>query len=911
MGIISRGRSQETVNAPILHETPLFSALSTTQQERIAARLQPRSLAAGERLFSIGEEASSLHIIRTGWIRLATPGGDVLASLGPGSVFGETDLFRGQRRSSSAVAASAAELWTLDGRDLSDAIIEDPDLGIALSRAFGGHIVQMDAYLVSRLRQTPAWADARDEELAALARLLTPVEVARGQTLFRQGDPSQALYVIEAGEVVVSPQEDESAPSVRRAGQLLGELAMLTGKPHFYTAEAATDTLLWSLGRDDFDAVIHRHPSLAKLLSRGLRAPLNSEDQAAAAAVLARMPLFEGLDADVLVMITSRLLLLHMPAGEVIFAEGGRADAMYLVESGEVELVQGSGSRRELIARIGPGGFFGEMALLTGRPRSATAIASQAANLWVLYRNEFEALVMRTPAIAAAVSRGLSERLAEAGSAHTDRHLRHMRLLQGLPAAALREVADRLQPMRYRAEEVIFQQGDHAHFLYLIESGRIALLKEEEGVEAPVSILNGGEFVGEEAILTGGRYEATAQALTDVDVWLLRPADFEALAMRYPALALNLSRSLSERLRQTEAQTLHSMQASATSRRTVPVAVEAPPVAWEQATPAQVAPETPFAAVGPARGQERSVPEGSTATRAEPRASALDQLAAWFHSLSLAAKMRLAIVLVLLAWLLGVVAPSLLLNSVSFVNTAVNNLSAAFNLGTSEEGKEDGVRVLAMAVSQAQEPEPTATYTPLPTETPIPTDTPLPTETPTPTPEPTQTPLPTPLPTQAPPPVVVAAPTEAPAPQPEPRAVAASIAWDSRLDQLGVVLRPASVAPGQTYWRLIEARWANEEEAGGRHHIFVNVLDEAGNRVVGVPIKVLWRDGAVTGVTENKAPGDYSYNFQMYAPGNSYDLAIDDGTPSDYVAGMGLGDIERRAWKIHVAYYLTFQRTTR
>ncbi len=893
------------MNAPILNETPLFSALSTTQQERIAACLQPRSLAAGERLFSIGEEASSLYIIRTGWIRLATPGGDVLASLGPGSVFGETDLFRGQRRSSSAVAASAAELWTLDGRDLSEAIIDDPNLGIALSRAFGGHIVQMDAYLVNRLREAPALADARDEELAALAHLLAPMEVARGQTLFRQGDPAQALYVIEAGEVVVSPQEDESAPSVRRVGQLLGELAMLTGKPHFYTAEAAADTLLWSLGRADFDAVIHRHPGLAKLLSRGLRAPLNSEDQAAAAAVLAHMPLFEGLDADVLAMVSSRLLLLHMPAGEVIFAEGGRADAMYLVESGEVELVQGSGSRRELVARIGPGGFFGEMALLTGRPRSATAIASQAANLWVLYRNEFEALVMRTPAIAAAVSRGLSERLAEAGSAHADRHLRHMRLLQGLPSAALREIADRLQPMRYRAEEVIFHQGDHPHFLYLIESGRIALFKEEGGVETPISILNGGEFAGEEAVLTGGRYEATAQALTDVDVWLLRPADFEALTMRHPALALNLSRSLSERLRQTEAQTLHSVQASAPSRRTVPVTVEAPPVAWDQVAPAQVAP------AGPMPSQERPVPEGSTAARAEPRPSALDQLAAWFHSLSLAAKMRLAIVLVLLAWLLGVVAPSLLLNSVSFVNAAVSNLSAAFNLGAPVEGEEDGVRVLAMAVSQSQEPAPTATYTPLPTETPIPTDTPLPTETPTPTPEPTQTPLPTPEPTRAPPPVVVAAPTEVPAPQPEPRAVAASIAWDGRLDQLGVVLRPASVAPGQTYWRLIEARWANEEEAGGRHHIYVNVLDEAGNQLVGVPIKVLWRDGAITGVTENKAPGDYSYNFQMYAPGNSYDLAIDDGTPSDYIAGMGLGDIERRAWKIHVAYYLTFQRTTR
>ena len=140
--------------------------------------------------------------------------------------------------------------------------------------------------------------------------------------------------------------------------------------------------------------------------------------------------------------------------------------------------------------------------------------------------------------------------------------------------------------------------------------------------------------------------------------------------------------------------------------------------------------------------------------------------------------------------------------------------------------------------------------------------------------------------------------------------MAAAISWDSRLDQLGVGLQPANVAPGQPYWRLIEARWADEQESGGRHHIFVNVLDEAGNRIIGQPVRVSWRDGFVIGRTEDKPPTEFSYNFQMYAAGNSYDVSIE-GLPSDKVTGMGLGDIQRRTWKIHTSYFLTFQRTIR
>jgi hypothetical protein len=141
-------------------------------------------------------------------------------------------------------------------------------------------------------------------------------------------------------------------------------------------------------------------------------------------------------------------------------------------------------------------------------------------------------------------------------------------------------------------------------------------------------------------------------------------------------------------------------------------------------------------------------------------------------------------------------------------------------------------------------------------------------------------------------------------------AAAPARAWDSRLDRLGVRVEEAAAGPGQQYWKLIDARWADEREAGGKHHIYVEVLDENGNRIVGHPVTVWWGDGNYTGGVEDKAPPDYGFNYQMYAAGNAYNVKVE-GLPSDTLMGAGMGDLERRDWGIHTSFYLVYQKATR
>jgi hypothetical protein len=195
------------------------------------------------------------------------------------------------------------------------------------------------------------------------------------------------------------------------------------------------------------------------------------------------------------------------------------------------------------------------------------------------------------------------------------------------------------------------------------------------------------------------------------------------------------------------------------------------------------------------------------------------------------------------------------------------------------------------------------TFTPSPTSTPTPTKTPTPTLTPTDTQMPTPTDTPTPMPTATRQPQRrVATPTGTPIPRPTlpPRY------WDSRLTELGVRIEPAFVSEGQPYWRLVEARWADEAESDGKHSIFVEVVDVQGRRAVGQPVLIQWTDGNVALLVEDRPPPDWGVNFGMYNTLGSYAVSVG-GRRSDRIVGLGLGTAEAPNFTIHTSFYLTFR----
>src|SRR5882762_7188458 len=107
-------------------------------------------------------------------------------------------------------------------------------------------------------------------------------------------------------------------------------------------------------------------------------------------------------------------LVRKQPSGTVLFREGDRGQTMYVIRSGKVNISKRIGDSEITLAVLGPGEFFGEMALLEGLPRSAGATVIEEATLVEVDQQSFETLIRKNSEVALRLLRRLSARLREA-----------------------------------------------------------------------------------------------------------------------------------------------------------------------------------------------------------------------------------------------------------------------------------------------------------------------------------------------------------------------------------------------------------------------------------------------------------------------------------------------------------------
>jgi CRP-like cAMP-binding protein len=131
--------------------------------------------------------------------------------------------------------------------------------------------------------------------------------------------------------------------------------------------------------------------------------------------LLRTVPLFSELsDADItsLGRLASRR---RYPKDTVVFFENEEGDFFFMIVEGRIKVtILGDDGREIILSMLGPGDFFGEMALLDNEPRSATAIAVEESELLSLHRTDFQGTIGDNPAISAALIKVLSTRLRRA-----------------------------------------------------------------------------------------------------------------------------------------------------------------------------------------------------------------------------------------------------------------------------------------------------------------------------------------------------------------------------------------------------------------------------------------------------------------------------------------------------------------
>ena len=100
-----------------------------------------------------------------------------------------------------------------------------------------------------------------------------------------------------------------------------------------------------------------------------------------------------------------------LEAGEVVFSEGDPGDSLYVVTEGLIQIQKRTAAGPLVLSRLGPGEFLGEMAVISGTPRSATAIAVEPSTLLMYPAQKIEQLIAEHPSVGARMIQLLAGRL--------------------------------------------------------------------------------------------------------------------------------------------------------------------------------------------------------------------------------------------------------------------------------------------------------------------------------------------------------------------------------------------------------------------------------------------------------------------------------------------------------------------
>ncbi|KAG0094932.1 hypothetical protein BGZ93_006546 [Podila epicladia] len=209
--------------------------------------------------------------------------------------------------------------------------------------------------------------------------------------------------------------------------------------------------------------------------------------------------LFKNLDEDQHEDVVNAMAEKRFRSRENVIEQGAVGDFFYVVETGTLDVfVSKNGHPAEKVFEYGPGGSFGELALMYNGPRAATVTATSDIVLWALDRITFRRILMEN------TSR--KRRMYEA-------FLETVPLLVSLEPYERHKIADALESVYFDDGQAVVKQGDQGDAFFIIESGEANVTKyNEEGIEFPMPGLGPGQYFGELALLNDMPRAATVKA---------------------------------------------------------------------------------------------------------------------------------------------------------------------------------------------------------------------------------------------------------------------------------------------------------------------------------------------------------------------------------------------------------------
>ena len=260
--------------------------------------------------------------------------------------------------------------------------------------------------------------------------------------------------------------------------------------------------------------------------------PFGKDVDGTLALIRDRIPLFSDVNGLVLRELVLASDLLTPNPGDVIFHKNDYTNSFLTILSGDVEIETDSGKT----IRLGQGQFFGEMSLLSGRRRSATVKAAENCVLLDSPRRDIISMMNTYEPVRTNIDQFFIVRTLRAG------------LAPDAPQEELEDIASSAELKSYKADELLFSEGDNADGLHLIRSGSVSVSRRIGGRDIVTSYVAAGNYVGEMGLVGQAKRSATVRATVATQSVFLNAAVFNQMLERNTGLRERIQKTVKERL---------------------------------------------------------------------------------------------------------------------------------------------------------------------------------------------------------------------------------------------------------------------------------------------------------------------------------------------------------------------------
>ncbi len=243
-----------------LPSTPLFSELGPRTLSPLLERATLVSVRTGECVYREHDPADSLYVVVSGSVAIlaGTPPGNELARLGEREFFGENSLIGNELRSTSVEALEPTELLRIDRHVLRELLEDQP-------RALKVFLSFLRERMVQHLLQTnPLLGLLSLRERRALAARFEFRKLDAGEVLIEQGSRSPGLFILLSGtvDVEVHAGGETYRLSLLHAGDVFGEMSLVTGQPAMAEVRSVSEGFAFLLQEHEFRHAAVTHPVL-------------------------------------------------------------------------------------------------------------------------------------------------------------------------------------------------------------------------------------------------------------------------------------------------------------------------------------------------------------------------------------------------------------------------------------------------------------------------------------------------------------------------------------------------------------------------------------------------------------------------------------------------------------------------